>query len=116
MEAHKETIETFEVEKEEAGIPPEEAPPEVAKPLPPAIARQLIRVGFSALGDLGAAVSGVEDARFNDEELETLADLWQDFVPSLPPIWNAVIGTIIIVGKKATIVAMARKKRAPSVS
>jgi len=73
----------------------------------------LLQTGFKTVGSLLETWSGVPEANLTDDELLVLVEVWKPYAPSLPPIYLAVLTTLIIFGKKGIIIASARKKKLP---
>jgi hypothetical protein len=63
------------------------------------------------MGALLAAVTRFESFQFTPEELQTLHTLWQNTGLMVTPMLQAAIGTTAMVGQKAVLYGMHRRKQ-----
>ena len=88
--------------------PPEEVSPEIL-----AANKWIIATCVKTIGNTAYKFTNVEEAKFTDDETESLSNAWAPFLPKLPPITQAIVITLVICLPKAGIVySEMRRKRA----
>ena len=110
----------IEIETEKKEIPfkeepemEEEKPPKEVSPEILAANKWIIATCVKTIGNTAYKFTGVEEAKFTDDETESLSNAWAPFLPKLPPITQAIIVTLVICLPKAGIVySEIRRKRA----
>ena len=75
-----------------------------------AVNEALIRTACLVIGKTAVAVTKFPELAFDEEETNQLVELWKPFLPVIPPIAYAIIGTTIIVGGKVGIYFSKRKE------
>ena len=95
----------IQVHTEKVSVPPpepEQESQEEKQPHPETeqVNRMLVEVSAKTIGKLLALITKIEEMDFDESEVEQLAALWSQFIPSMSPLTTAIVGTgVILVGK-----------------
>jgi hypothetical protein len=69
----------------------------------------LLKSGFRSIDEVIVLITKVEESKFNEDDLNVLADVWSPFVPTLPPTYYAMLTTFILYAKKLSIIINAKR-------
>jgi len=72
--------------------------------------KAIIETACIATSRILVAVTNIPEIAFDEAEVEQLKNLWSPFVPNIPPVAGAVIGTAVIVGGKVAMYMIKRKE------
>ena len=108
----KESKEEFKVEETSAKITTEEeevkeAPSEAEE----AVNEALIRTACLVINKVTVNITKIPELAFDEDETNQLASLWKPFIPTVPPVALAVIGTVIIIGGKIALYFSLKEKK-----
>ena len=106
----KESKEEFKVEETSAEITTEEEEKETPSEAEEAVNEALIRTACLVISKVTVNVTKIPELAFDEDETNQLASLWKPFIPTMPPVALAVIGTVIIVGGKVALYFSLKKK------
>lgn len=103
------SVEVEEGEEEEVkkGEKEEELSPEVLK----AVNEALIETTCMVVGKTVAVITKIPEMAFDENETAQLKELWSPFIPDIPPLALAILGTVVIVGGKVGTYFALRKKQ-----
>lgn len=74
--------------------------------MPSASTKALLCTAIGLISGLAVQLTKVDEIAFTTDETDALADAWSPFITKdLPPIWGAVITTLVIVGGKVVVFA-----------
>lgn len=92
-------------------------PPEEKKPIETPEERELkskklmLKMGFGFAGNAMQTYTDDPDMNLNDDEMQALIEVWEPFLPDMPPWICAAIVTGTVFGKKFLIYRRKHKKK-----
>ena len=107
----KESKEEFKVEETSAEIITEEEEKETPSEAEEAVNEALIRTACLVISKVTVNVTKIPELAFDEDETNQLASLWKPFIPTMPPVALAVIGTVIIIGGKVALYFSLKEKK-----
>ena len=107
----KESKEEFKVEETSAEITTEEEEKETPSEAEEAVNEALIRTACLVISKVTVNVTKIPELAFDEDETNQLASLWKPFIPTMPPVALAVIGTVIIIGGKVALYFSLKEKK-----
>ena len=107
----KESKEEFKVEETSAEIIPEEEEKEAPSEAEEAVNEALIRTACLVISKVTVNITKIPELAFDEDETNQLASLWKSFIPTMPPVALAVIGTVIIIGGKIALYFSLKEKK-----
>ena len=107
----KESKEEFKVEETSAEITAEEEEKETPSEAEEAVNEALIRTACLVISKVTVNVTKIPELAFDEDETNQLASLWKPFIPTVPPVALAVIGTVIIIGGKVALYFSLKEKK-----
>ena len=107
----KESKEEFKVEETSAEITTEEEEKETPSEAEEAVNEALIRTACLVISKVTVNVTKIPELAFDEDETNQLASLWKPFIPAMPPVALAVIGTVIIIGGKVALYFSLKEKK-----
>jgi len=107
----KESKEEFKVEETSAEITTEEEEKETPSEAEEAVNEALIRTACLVISKVTVNVTKIPELAFDEDETNQLASLWKPFIPTMPPVALAVIGTVIIIGGKIALYFSLKEKK-----
>ena len=107
----KESKEEFKVEETSAEITAEEEEKETPSEAEEAVNEALIRTACLVISKVTVNVTKIPELAFDEDETNQLASLWKPFIPTMPPVALAVIGTVIIIGGKVALYFSLKEKK-----
>lgn len=105
------TIEIEKVEVEPEEIPQEETPPEEKVEIPLPLGKKFVEITARTVGEVAYEITKLENARFTDDEIEQLSDIWSPCLPRISPLTLAILGTTVIIGGKVIACINERRTR-----
>ena len=107
----KESKEEFKVEETSAEIITEEEEKETPSEAEEAVNEALIRTACLVISKVTVNITKIPELAFDEDETNQLASLWKPFIPTMPPVALAVIGTVIIIGGKVALYFSLKEKK-----
>ena len=90
--------------------PEPEVDPELEHELQVKLQPILLDSAINALGTTLAKLTKIDDMDFTEDEHKALVQAWSPLLPSVSPMTNAVLVTVIIMSGKALLYVSMRKK------